>query len=311
MGEPIIVEAERSGFVESVHLVDVAVVDRAGALVASAGDPGTLCAFRSSAKPLQARVALEAGWKPPSDRSLAVACASHNGERPHLAAARATLAAAGVKEDALRCPADVPAYPDASLGVTQRARVYHNCSGKHASMLAVSALNGWPLASYRDRAHPLQGRNIERMRALLGDTSILVDGCGVPTFTAPLHVLARAFATIDDGGPEQEAMRAHPFLVAGSERLDTDLMTVQPRVLIKAGAEGLACFTGGGYSIATKSRDGFASRSRGPAVMLVLRELGLIDDAQREKLAVHEEPPVLGGGEPVGACRARGSLSRV
>jgi L-asparaginase II len=175
-------------------------------------------------------------------------------------------------------------------------------------MLATSAANGWPLQSYRDPSHPLQQRVTERMRALLGDPEILVDGCGVPTYTAPLVAFARAFRAVDDGGPEQAAMRAHPFLVGGSERLDTDLMAVVPRSLIKSGAEGLACISIGSYGIALKTRDGFASRARGPAVMLVLRALRVIDEAQFDKLSAHVEPPVLGGGQLVGAARAKGEL---
>ena len=105
-------------------------------------------------------------------------------------------------------------------------------------------------------------------------------------------------------------MRAHPFLVGGSGSVDTDLMTVAPHVLIKSGAEGLACLSARGFGIALKSRDGLAARARGPAVLLVLRDLGLIDAAQLDKLAAHAEPPVLGGGVPVGVSRARGSLAR-
>jgi L-asparaginase II len=307
MTQPLVIEVARSGFVESRHLVDVAVVDRDGALVASAGDPSTAAAFRSSAKPIQARVALDAGWMPYSDEHLALACASHNGEPRHVDNVRAMLAAADVGEDALLTPLDVPAYPPAALGVTERRRIYHNCSGKHASMLATCAAAGWPLQDYRAPDHPLQ----QRITALIADMTgteprLLVDGCGVPTTVAPLQAIARAFLAIDDGGPETIAMRAYPFMVGGSERLDTDLMAAAPSVLIKSGAEGLACVSVGGLGVALKSRDGFASRFRGPAVIHVLDELGVAEVALPEHRAV----PVLGGGQPVGSVRATGTLTR-
>lgn len=307
MTEPLVVEVERNGFVESAHLVDVVVVDERGSVVAAAGDGALLAAFRSSAKPIQARVCLEAGWEPPSEACLALACASHNGEPVHVETARQTLAAAGLGDDALRCPADVPFHVPSLLAVRERAPVYHNCSGKHAAFLATCAANGWPAETYRDPEHPLQRAIRARLGALLGEERLLVDGCGVPTFVAPLHAFARAFATIG-GGREAAAMRAHPMLVGGSDRLDTDLMSVAP-VVIKAGAEGLACVLAGNLSIALKSRDG-AARPRGPATIHVLRELGVLSEEQAQALAQHGAVPVLGGGVPVGAARARGTLHR-
>ncbi len=304
--QPLVVDVLRSGVRESSHLVDVAVIDAGGALVAWAGDPEQPAAFRSSAKPLQARVSIEAGWVPQDTRALAIACASHNGEPKHIEAVYAVLAAGGVEESALRCPADVPMYLPAVIGVTGRAPVYHNCSGKHAAMLAACKAARWPLETYRDADHPLQ-----RAVAALVDRTVgavratLIDGCGVPTFVAPLRALARGLLAVEMRA-EADAMRAHPFLVGGTDRLDTDLMAAAPHVLIKSGAEGLACLSVAGLGIALKSRDG-AARPRGPAVLSVLEQLGLFDG---DVLTQHREPPVLGGGEVVGALRASGSLAR-
>jgi L-asparaginase II len=133
----------------------------------------------------------------------------------------------------------------------------------------------------------------------------LIDGCGVPTFVAPLRALARGLLAVE-GGPEADAMRAHPHLVAGTERLDSDLMTAAPQVLIKGGAEGLACLSIAGFGIALKARDG-AARPRGPAVLSVLEQLDLTDGSI---VPQHREPAVLGGGEAVGALRVRGTLAR-
>lgn len=306
MGTPLVVEVIRSGVCESTHLVDVAVVDETGALVASAGDPERPAAYRSSAKPFQARAALEAGWTPPDEPALAIACASHNGEPQHIEAVRAVLRAAGVEEGALECPPDVPMDIDAALVAGTHARVYHNCSGKHAGMLAACKAAGWPLAGYRFPDHPLQ----ERVRALLESAlgpldGPLVDGCGVPTYVAPLRVLARGLVAID-GGVEAHAMRAHPFLVGGSRRLDTELMEAVPAIMIKSGAEGLACLSTGALGIAVKVRDGSA-RARDPAVMAVLDALELVGPGV---LTHHREMPVMGGGVPVGVARARGTLER-
>jgi len=306
MSGPLVVEVIRSGARESAHEVDVAVVDAEGRLVASAGDPEQPAAYRSSSKPIQARAALQAGWTPSDARALAIACASHNGEPEHIDAVRAVFADAGLDESVLRCPPDVPMYLPAVMGVHKPAPVYHNCSGKHAAMVAACKASGWPLESYRDDQHPLQAAVRALIESLIGPVAgPLVDGCGVPTFVAPLRALACGLLAID-GGDEAAAMRAHPFLVAGSERLDTDLMTAAPHVLIKSGAEGLACVSVGGLGVSLKARDG-AARARGPAVMAVLEQLDLIPEAL---LPQHREPPVLGGGEPVGFLRARGTVER-
>ncbi|HVL32056.1 MAG TPA: asparaginase [Actinomycetota bacterium] len=308
MSDPFVVDVVRSGFVESTHIVDVAVVDDAG-LIARAGDPSVRCAFRSSAKPLQARVAVEAGWSPQDQRFLAIACASHNGEPEHVTTVRSLLAHAGVDESSLACPLDVPAG-DAALAVQEKARIYHNCSGKHAGMLAACAAAGWPLDGYRSPDHPLQQRIAQMVSASTGEKNeVLIDGCGAPTAVASLAGFARAFLSID-GGPETAAMRAHPFLVAGTRRLDTALMSAAPDLVSKGGAEGLACATDGTVGIACKVRDGNA-RATGPVLIAVLAQLGLVSPDQRQELTSVERPAVLGGGEPVGGCTARGAISRV
>ena len=304
MSDPLRVEIERSGVVESVHLVDVAVVDRSGRLVARAGDPEQPAAFRSSAKPIQARVACEAGWMPRDKAALAIACASHNAEPAHVEQVRALLATAGLDEDALRCPPDAPLARDAALAVGHVAPVLHNCSGKHAAMLAACVVAGWPTEDYRAPDHPLQAAIRERMTSLLGpDVPMLTDGCGVPTFVAPLARLATAFSSAD-GTPEADAMRTYPFMVGGTDRVDTDLMTAAPGLLAKGGAEALLCVVAGEHAIALKVRDG-GSRAVGPAALHVLAVLGHID---RTASPQHAEPPVLGGGRPVGHLRARGEL---
>jgi len=306
MADPLVVDVVRSGVRESCHLIDVAVVDGSGALVASAGDPEQPAAYRSSAKPLQARVAIEAGWQPADARAIAIACASHNGEPEHIHAVRGLLEAADLDETMLRCPEDVPMYLPAVMKIGEKARIFHNCSGKHAAMLAACRTAGWPLETYREADHPLQRAVTSLVERAIGKISAtLVDGCGVPTFVAPLRALARGLLAVD-GGMESEAMRAHPFLVAGTDRLDTDLMAAAPQVLIKSGAEGLACVSVAGFGIALKSRDG-AARPRGPAVLSVLEQLDLIDG---ELVPQHREPSVLGGGEVVGTVRARGKIAR-
>ncbi|HWL88216.1 MAG TPA: asparaginase, partial [Polyangiaceae bacterium] len=79
----MLVENRRGSVVESRHVVHVAVVDAAGNLVASAGDPDLVTFWRSAAKPFQALPLVEDGAAlhfKLTRQDLALACASHSSE---------------------------------------------------------------------------------------------------------------------------------------------------------------------------------------------------------------------------------------
>src|SRR5438105_5458125 len=140
--EPLRVVARRGAVVEAVHLVH-AVAVRDGAVVASAGDASLVCYFRSSAKPLQA-LPLARAREDLDDRDLAIASASHLARPDQLEAVQALLAKAPASEDELEC------------GFEDGSRLRHNCSGKHAGMLALCRARGWPSGGYRLAGHPVQ-----------------------------------------------------------------------------------------------------------------------------------------------------------
>ncbi|HVH53114.1 MAG TPA: asparaginase, partial [Actinomycetota bacterium] len=148
----------RSGLEESVHLGHVAVCDVDGHLVAWAGDPHRLVFARSTMKPVQAAVSLGAIGDGLGDDLVAVMCASHNGEPVHVAAVRRLLRAAGLGLSALRNPPGWPLDPRSMARAGRPRRVLHNCSGKHAGMVAGCERRGWDLEGYRSAAHPLQRR---------------------------------------------------------------------------------------------------------------------------------------------------------
>src|SRR5687768_10770953 len=108
MPSAAVVRVVRSGIEESVHPVDVAVVDAAGNITAAAGDPGRILFARSSMRPLQASVSLSLAPFDFPPAEVAVMCASHNAEPVHVQAVRSLLARAGVDESALQCPAMRP-----------------------------------------------------------------------------------------------------------------------------------------------------------------------------------------------------------
>ena len=301
----------RSGFVESRHHGSVVVLDGKGAVAEATGDVVAPVFPRSSNKPMQAVGMLRQGLRPADAADLAVICASHFGQECHLSRVRAMLAAAGLDEDTLQCPPDLPLEQDARESVLRAgggpARVQMNCSGKHTGMLLTCLAAGWSYETYRDPAHPLQRGLREAVEDLAGEpvTATGVDGCGAPLFALSLTALATAFLRLVDAEPGSlertvaDAMRAHPDLVAGTGAADTRLMAGIPGLLAKSGAEGVVAVAIPEVgAVAVKIDDG-AARARLPVLVSALRRLDL-GASVLDELA---ETVVLGGGEPVGAVR--------
>jgi L-asparaginase II len=269
VSEPVIVEVRRNGVVEATHRVH-AVAVRSGEVVAAAGDPSLTCFMRSSSKPLQALALVRARDDLPDDE-LAIACASHHDTPEQVAAVRALLVRAEATEDDLELGPQEGRPPQ---------KIHHNCSGKHAGMLALCRARGWPKKGYHLPEHPVQ-RACHEMHAEAAEVEpeeAASDGCGVVTFALPLERMAHAYSrleTLPQGDRITAAMRARPDLVGGPDGADFFLMRAAPGWLAKGGAEGLLCAAGpDGIGIALKAEDG-ASRGHGPALAAFLGQLGV------------------------------------
>ncbi len=225
MAEPISVAVRRGGTVESIHRVHAVAVND-GEIVGDAGDPELVTFMRSAAKPIQV-LPLARERDDLDDRELAIASASHMADEDQLAAVRSLLAKAPATEDDLECGPD---------GDPPR-RINHNCSGKHAGMLALCHAKGWPYEGYRLADHPCQQVMLAEVTSLAGAGEIptAVDGCGVVTFALPLR----------------------------------------SGWIAKGGAEGLLCATASdGLGLALKVEDG-SHRALRPALGAFLAQLGL------------------------------------
>jgi L-asparaginase II len=286
----------RGNFVESIHRGRYAVRSTDGETIDSLGDPRAYVCLRSTAKPFQALPLVFSGAADAfgiTKEELAIACASHNAEPRHLAAVRSILRKAGLSEDDLQNGAHPPMHALAAARLTRAGEeprpIHGNCSGKHAGMLAVCAHEGYPTASYRDPAHPLQRHMLGLLAEICGlrEDEVIVagDNCGVPAFAVPLQSFATGLARITTGAelPDslsraalriRDAMRAHPFMVAGTGRLDTELME-STDLLVKGGAE--AVFASGsqeGWGLVLKISDG-AHRAVRPAALAALAGRGV------------------------------------
>jgi L-asparaginase II len=320
------VDVWRGPLIESTHRVHVAVVDADGRLRAGSGETARPTFARSAIKPIQALPLVEDGAAAKhgfGDRELALCCASHNGEPHHVEGVRAMLERIGLEETALACGPHPPFHGPSAKALDaagQRpGRIHNNCSGKHAGMLALARFHDWPVAAYNTADHPVQRRMLDAVMRWTevreDDIPIGIDGCGVVTFGLTLHGMAGAFARLAAGARKGGtpaaivlgAMKSFPESVAGTDRMCTDLMrAVDGRIVAKTGAEGVYCaaIPGAELGIALKVEDG-ARRAAEPALVAVLRSLGLLSDREMGTLSGYAEPEIRNTrGELAGRIRA-------
>jgi L-asparaginase II len=326
------VEVVRGGVVESRHRVSVVVCDEHGVTAAAIGEADAMTFFRSAAKPMQALPLVEEGVHERlglSAEEVALCCASHEGEERHIDTARSILAKAGVDESLLRCGAHAPfseeaAHRLATAGEKPR-RIHNNCSGKHAGMLALAVAMGWDPTDYHRADHPVQRRMLREIARWSdrdeSEIPVAVDGCGIPCFAVPLHVMAAGFARYaasahrgEAAGTVVDAMTGHPFMVGGTGRTCTDVMDVAgDRVFVKLGAEGVY---GGGLpsrslGFALKVADG-GRRAVEVALIRTLECVGVLSANEVASLSRHGNPDVTNTrGEVVGELRAAFDLPLV
>lgn len=321
------VEVWRGEVIESHHRVHIAVAHAEHGLTASAGNPAHHSFVRSAIKMFQVLPFVEAGGVAQfnfTSQELALCTASHGGEPFHVAAARAILAKAKLAEGALACGAQAPMHirtADAMKAAGQSPeRIHNNCSGKHAGMLAFAVQQQWVTNGYHRASHPVQQRILATVAQWMGvDAATIeqaIDGCGLPTFAMPLDAVAegcaRFAAAAADGQPAPSqifnAMVAHPEFVAGTDRLDTELMrAARGRLFAKVGAEGFYCagIPSMRTGVAIKVEDG-AWRAVEPALLATLRAIDAIGAGELDLLARYAQPVILNTrNEPVGSIRAR------
>ena len=292
----------RGDAVESVHYGSVAVVDRDGRLLFAAGDPacddvhaqraeavaGAAVRARRRARALRIRRrAGRAALREPFGR----AAARRRGRR-HAGARRQRAGRSA-------CGTHVPGFYDARGEVPPPppySPLAHNCSGKHAGMLAC-CVHARLAQARLSRVRPSAAAGDPRARwprfAASAEDELRagIDGCSAPNYAMPLARLALAFAQARDGRRGRSAVRPRaraparrdgrasgnglgraaqrPRAVAGRARA-TGSRRSAPKACRRS-----AC-AAAGWGMAIKVADG-SKRGLFPAVVAVLDQLGLLD----------------------------------
>src|ERR1043165_7057609 len=206
IAEPL-VEVKRGSITESRHRGHIVAVEPDGNPVALLGAPQNVTFLRSSAKPLQALPLLVTGAAERfgfTDREVALACGSHNGEPIHTELAASMLQKIGLGPEALKCGAHEPYGAEAALELRARGEepnvLHNNCSGKHAGMLAVAVHLGAPIENYDNPESPVQKAIADELAKFsdiaVTDMAVGTDGCGAPIFGITMKAMALAYARL-------------------------------------------------------------------------------------------------------------------
>jgi len=299
----ILVSTYRGKVLDLVTTGTIAVVNAAGKLLYSVGDPGKIAYARSSAKLMQALVPVYMGACDHygfTDQEIAQISASHSGEAFHVATVRSILQKIGLDESYLQCGAHYPFKEDVTQGMKERGEpalaIHNNCSGKHAGMLAGVRFAGEDLGTYYKPEHPQQQRILQTISDVCGyDKEAIqlgLDGCGVPVHALPVERFAYGFARLcqPQSLPEKyqeaasrvvKAVMSNSVFTSGSDRIDHKIISRYPgEIVVKSGADGY--FAGGlpkeGIGFAIKTDDG-NSTLRNIVLVELLYQLGVIPEA--------------------------------
>ena len=271
--------AGQSAHVETFHSGVICVLDGNGTPITGVGNSNVSSPLRSTAKAFQllpfildglhntlphGRLAQIKGTRHQHSglADLAVMMSSHSGEAMHTQRVEELLRTAGFTPAALRCGTHPPLNAEASAALIRERHtpgpLHCNCSGKHANMLLVCKSRRWPIENYLCIEHPLQQRIGTIISILSGNRPPLphvIDGCSLPTFVLSIKELARLYTHLayphdapnigkqsltESLGLLFHAGVTYPEMIAGTGRLDTELMQVfNGQVFAKTGAAGV------------------------------------------------------------------------
>jgi L-asparaginase II len=330
---PVLVESSRGPAVENIHRGRFVVCSARGEVHSSIGDFSAPVFPRSSIKAIQALALFKSGAVDKfrlDQTDLAIASASHLGEPRHIAAVAKLLDKIGASVADLECgthaPLDRTARNALFAAGEKPGPIHNNCSGKHAGMIAVAKALGVDPKGYILPDHPTQHvvRNVIEAAIGAGLEGGLcgTDGCSIPTYAAPLNLIAAGFARLATGegiapGLARagaflfDAATTHPFLVGGTGNFDTGCMAAfEGNVMVKIGAEGVYCgaVRHNGLGFALKCDDGNMDAAEIMVANLLLR-IAEPDADQRAFLAGRATKKLINrAGRTVGHLSGTGVL---
>ena len=251
--------------VESSHQVKVLVTNANGKTLLSTENDNEFFFPRSSIKIFQAiPFAMSSAIKDYrlSNKHIALACASHKGEKFHIRELKKWISKINLKTKNLQCgihgPLDKKAFEKIIYSRREFNELHNNCAGKHLAMLTSCLANSQNIKNYLDYNHTHQ-KNIRKIfnkftETKLSKKNFSLDGCSAPQYSFKIKHISKALNNLirsyKNNYHYTEQVRIlvnsileNPEFIGGTSSFDTKVMkTSKGKIFCKSGADGVFLF---------------------------------------------------------------------
>ena len=251
--------------VESSHQAKVLVTNANGKTLLSTHNDNEFFFPRSSIKIFQAiPFAMSNAIKNYrlSNKQIALACASHKGEKFHIRELKKWISNINLKTNSLQCGIHGPLDKKASEKIIYSRKkfneLHNNCAGKHLGMLTSCLVNHHSITNYLDYNHAHQ-RNIRKIFNTFTETKISkknfsLDGCSAPQYSFKIKHISKALNNLIKSYKNNyhyteqvrilvDSILENPEFIGGTASFDTKVIKASKRkVFCKSGAEGVFLF---------------------------------------------------------------------
>ena len=189
--------------VESTHQVKALITNIDGKILLSTNNDNEFFFPRSSIKIFQAiPFAMSNAIKNYglSKKHIALACASHKGEKFHIRELEKWISKINLKTTSLQCGIHGPLDKKASEKIIYSRKkfneLHNNCAGKHLAMLTSCLVNNQNINNYLDYNHTHQ-KNIRQVfnkftETKLSKKNFSLDGCSAPQYSFKIKSISKA-----------------------------------------------------------------------------------------------------------------------
>ncbi len=259
------VDFVRGKKVESTHQVKALVTTVDGKILLSTNNDNEYFFPRSSIKIFQAiPFAMSNAIKnyKLNNKHIALACASHKGEKFHIRELKKWISKINLKTKNLQCGIHAPLDKRASEKIIYSRKkfneLHNNCAGKHLGMLTSCLVNNLSITNYLDYNHVHQ-KNIRKIinkftESKLSKKNFSLDGCSAPQYSFKIKSISKALNNLiksyknnydysDQVRTLVNSILENPEFIGGTVSFDTKVIKASKgRIFCKSGAEGVFLF---------------------------------------------------------------------